>query len=38
MLDATSYGTAGEAHGKVGVASFNGRTQTPPREERVIWV
>jgi len=38
FLDATSYAIAGEAHGKVGVASFNGRTPTPPREERVIWV
>lgn len=38
MLDATSYGIAGEAQGRVQVAGFTGRASNPPRDERVIVV
>lgn len=38
MLDATSYGIAGEAQGRVVVSNFGGRASKPPRDERVILV
>ena len=38
FLDATSYGIAGEATGRVQTADFSGWKRQAPRDERVIWI
>lgn len=38
MLDATSYGIAGEATGRVAISDFSGGRRQPPRDERIVHV